>query len=242
VFPSGVSPVAFVPQAGDLGTPYAKGIAQARTIATPCQNRSEPHMPDSPIAIPARHGKAAFVAKGQTIKVINTHGEQVVDTWAFNRADLAEFMSMEHSRAGMQRMIPKVGDALLTNHRRPILTVLADTSGGIHDTLMAACDIYRYQGFGVIEYHDNCTDNLAQGMRDLGLTPPETPSPLNLFMNIPWTIEGALAFDPPVSTPGSYIALRAEMDLVIAFSACPQDMLPINGRDGKPTEAHFTIV
>jgi uncharacterized protein YcgI (DUF1989 family) len=44
-----------------------------------------------------------------------------------------------------------------------------------------------------------------------------------------------------VSTPGSYIALRAEMDLVIAFSACPQDMLPINGRDGKPTEAHFTI-
>jgi hypothetical protein len=61
-------------------------------------------------------------------------------------------------------------------------------------------------------------------------------------MNIPWTIEGALAFDPPVSTPGSYIALRAEMDLVIAFSACPQDMLPINGRDGKPTEAHFTIV
>ena len=167
-------------------------------------------MPDSPISIPARHGKAAFVAKGQTIKVINTHGEQVVDTWAFNRADLTEFMSMEHSRAGMQRMIPKVGDALLTNHRRPILTVLADTSGGIHDTLMAACDIYRYQGFGVTEYHD--------------------------------TIEGALSFDPPVSTPGSYIALRAEMDLVIAFSACPQDMLPINGRDGKPTEAHFTIV
>ena len=199
-------------------------------------------MPDSPIAIPARTGKAAFVAKGQTIKVINTHGEQVVDTWAFNRADLTEFMSMEHSRAGMLRLIPKPGDALLTNHRRPILTVLEDTSGGIHDTLMAACDIYRYQGLGCTDYHDNCTDNLAQGMRDLGLTPPETPSPLNLFMNIPWTVEGALSFDPPVSTPGCFIALRAEMDLVIAFSACPQDILPINGRAGKPTEAHFAIV
>jgi hypothetical protein len=198
-------------------------------------------MPNSPTTIPARKGKAAFVAKGQTIKVINTHGEQVVDTWAFNRADLTEFMSMEHSRAGMQRMIPKPGDKLLTNHRRPILTVLEDTSGGIHDTLMAACDIYRYQGFGITHHHDNCTDNLAQGMRDLGLAPPETPSPLNLFMNIPWTMEGTLSFDPPVSTPGSFIALRAEMDLVIAFSACPQDMLPINGRDGKPTEAHFTI-
>jgi uncharacterized protein len=193
------------------------------------------------ISIPARRGKAAFVAAGQAIKVVNTHGEQVVDTWAFNRADLTEFMSMEHSRAGMQRLIPQVGDALLTNRRRPVLTLLEDTSGSIHDTLMAACDIYRYQGLGCTGYHDNCTDNLAEGMREIGLRPPETPGPLNLFMNIPWTIDGALSFEPPVSTPGSYVVLRAEMDLVIAFSACPQDMLPINGRAGKPTEAHFAV-
>jgi hypothetical protein len=198
-------------------------------------------MPVSPILIPARRGKAAFIDRGQSVTVINTHGEQVVDTWAFNRADLTEFMSMEHSRAGMQRLIPAVGDALLTNHRRPILTLSEDTSGGIHDTLMAACDIYRYQGLGCADYHDNCTDNLAQGMRDLGLIPPETPSPLNLFMNIPWTSGGMLSFEPPVSTPGSYVVLRAEMDLVIAFSACPQDMLPINGRGHPPTEAHFAI-
>jgi uncharacterized protein len=198
-------------------------------------------MPHSPIIIPARRGKAAFVDKGQTVKVINTHGEQVVDTWAFNRADLAEFMSMEHSRAGMQRLIPTVGDAMLTNHRRPILTLLEDTSGGIHDTLMAACDVFRYQGLGCREYHDNCTDNLAHGMRDVGLVSPETPSPLNLFMNIPWTADGVLSFEPPVSTPGSYVVLRAELDLVIAFSACPQDILPINGLGRQPTEAHFLI-
>jgi uncharacterized protein len=198
-------------------------------------------MPDSLIAIPARRGKAAFVARGQSVSVINTHGEQVVDTWAFSRAGLTEFMSMEHSRAGMQRLIPAVGDALLTNHRRPILTLLEDTSGGIHDTLMAACDVYRYQGLGCADYHDNCTDNLAQGMRDIGLVPPETPSPLNLFMNIPWTAAGRLSFEPPVSRPGSYVVLRAEMDLVIAFSACPQDILPINGRGRQPTEAHFSI-
>jgi hypothetical protein len=156
-------------------------------------------MPDAIITIPARRGKAAYVAAGQIIRVINTHGEQVIDTWAFNRHDMTEFMSMEHSRATMQRLIPRVGDALLTNHRRPILTVLDDTSGGIHDTLMAACDRYRYEGLGCTEYHDNCTDNLAQGLAELGLTPPETPSPLNLFMNIPRTAEGALSFEPPVS-------------------------------------------
>jgi uncharacterized protein YcgI (DUF1989 family) len=198
-------------------------------------------MSDSPITIQARRGKAALVTAGQSVKVINTHGEQVVDTWAFNRNDLAEFMSMEHSRAGLRRLIPAVGDALLTNRRRPILTLLEDTAGGVHDTLMAACDVFRYQGLGCTAYHDNCTDNLAQAMRDLGLTPPETPSPLNLFMNIPWTEGGSLSFEPPVSTPGSHVVLRAEIDLVIAFSACPQDILPINGRGRQPTEAHFVI-
>jgi len=196
-------------------------------------------MANTAITIPARRGKAAFVAAGQVVRVINTHGEQVVDTWAFNRKDIGELMSMEHSRAGMLRLIPRVGDALLTNHRRPIMTVIEDTSGGVHDTVIAACDRYRYEGLGCTGYHDNCTDNLAAAMAELGLKAPETPSPFNLFMNIPWTAEGELAFDPPVSTPGCYIRLRAMMDVVVAFSACPQDILPINGRAGRPTEAHF---
>jgi uncharacterized protein len=194
-----------------------------------------------PTAIPARRGKAARVRQGQSVKVINTHGEQVVDTWAFNAAAMSEFMSMEHSRAGMLRLRPRVGDTLLSNHRRPILTLVEDTSGGVHDTLMAACDRWRYEGLGVQGYHDNCQDNLFQGLAELGLSPPEVPSPLNLFMHIPWTLEGQVSFDPPVSTPGSYVVLRAEMDLVVAFSACPQDILPINGRAGKPTEAHFSV-
>jgi uncharacterized protein YcgI (DUF1989 family) len=200
----------------------------------------ETEMPE-PIAIPARRGKAVLVRRGQSIQVINTHGEQVVDTWAFNSLDLGEFMSMEHSRATHHRLIPRVGDALLTNHRRPILTILEDTSGGIHDTLIAACDRYRYEELGCTEYHDNCTDNLAAALAELGLAPPETPSPLNLFMNIPWTTQGDLSFEPPVSTPGCYVVMRAEMDLIAAFSACPQDVLPINGRAGKPVEAHFVV-
>ena len=198
-------------------------------------------MSPAPLAIPARRGKAACVARGQTVCVINTHGEQVVDTWAFNAADLGEFMSMEHSRAGMLHLTPHVGDTLLTNRRRPILTLIEDTAGNVHDTLIAACDRWRYEGLGCTEPHDNCQDNLFQGLAELGLTPPEVPSPLNLFMNIPWTMAGDISFDPPVSTPGSHVVLRAEMDLVIAFSACPQDILPINGRNRQPTEAHFVI-
>ena len=121
------------------------------------------------VTIPARGGKAARVRKGQHVKITNTHGEQVVDTWAFNAEDLNEFMSMEHTRATILKLIPQVGDSLVTNKRRPILTMTEDTSSGIHDTLLAACDDYRYRLIGCTEYHDNCTDNLSAGMAELGL-------------------------------------------------------------------------
>ena len=194
------------------------------------------------ITIPARRGKAAFISEGQTVTVINTHGQQVVDTWAFRRADLAEFMSMEHSRTALGRIMPLVGQAMVTNRRRPILTLVEDTSGGIHDTLLAACDRSRYELLGCEGYHDNCTDNLAAALQEFGLAPPETPSPWNLFMNIPVESDGTVSFQPPVSKPGDYVTLRAEMDCIVAFSACPQDMVPINGVDCIPTEAHFQVI
>jgi uncharacterized protein YcgI (DUF1989 family) len=194
------------------------------------------------IVIPARRGKAHRVRAGQVIRVINTHGQQVVDTWAFAAADPREHMSMEHSRAMMQKIVPEVGDVFVTNRRRPILEVIEDTTPGVHDTLVAACDRYRYELLGCAGYHDNCTDNLAAAMRELGVALPETPAPLNLFMNIPLRDGRRLSFEPPVSRPGQYIAFRAAMDLIIAFSACPQDVISVNGLDRRPTEAHFSVV
>ncbi|RPH80810.1 MAG: urea carboxylase-associated family protein [Candidatus Rokuibacteriota bacterium] len=193
------------------------------------------------VTIPARRGKAAPVRAGQHVRIVNTHGTQVVDTWAFCAADLTEWMAMEASRAWFMKLAASVGDSFVTNRRRPILTLVEDTSGGRHDTLMAACDLERYGLLGVSGHHDNCRDNLHAALAEVGLKVPATPSPLNLFMNIPWTAEGRLAWAEPVSTPGSYVRFRAEMDLVVAFSACPQDILPINGVTGRTTEAHFCV-
>jgi len=191
--------------------------------------------------IPAGHGVAIELSSGSEIVVINTHGTQVLDTWAFNLDDPSEYMSMEHSRLHLLKLRPEVGDTLITNRRRSILTLVEDTSPGVHDTVLAACDARRYELLGVEEYHDNCSDNLANGMGDLGLEMTEEPSSFNLFMNIPWTEDGGLTLAEPVTKPGDYVVFRAETDVVVAFSACPQDILPINGRARHPTEAHFQV-
>jgi uncharacterized protein YcgI (DUF1989 family) len=195
----------------------------------------------SRVTIPARRGVAARVRAGQRIRIVNTHGTQVVDAWAFNAEDVTEWMAMEASRAWFMKLAAAVGDSFVTNRRRPILTLIEDTSGCAHDTLMAPCDAQRYGLLGVTGYHDNCRDNLHAALDELGIAIPATPPSLNVFMNIPWTADGRLSWGEPVSARGSYALFGAEMDLVVAFSACPQDVLPINGRAGRTTEAHFSI-
>ena len=119
--------------------------------------------------VPARQGRAVLLRSGQRLQVVNTFGTQVCDLWAFCHGGLHEAMSMTHSRASFGRITPRVGDELVTNRRRPILGLLADSSLGVHDTLVAACDLPRYRLLGVAGYHDNCSDNLRLALQAIGL-------------------------------------------------------------------------
>lgn len=189
--------------------------------------------------IPARGGRALRLAAGESVAVINTHGTQVVDTWAFVTGDMDEWMSMEHSRVESGALLPPLGAPFVTNRRRAILTRVADTSPGVHDTLMAACDRQRYARLGCEGHHDNCADNMVAALAALGIAAAHVPSPLNLFMNIPVHADGGLDAAAPLGAPGEEVVLRAEIDCVAVFSACPQDMTPINGPARQPTEAHL---
>ena len=191
--------------------------------------------------VPARQARAVRISKGQHLKIINTYGTQVCDLWAFHAHALQEFLSMEHLRTHLSRITLKVGDALVTNHRRPVLTLVEDTSPGIHDTLIASCDIYRYYTLGVEGYHDNCADNLRMAMQALQLRVSEVPSPLNLWMNTPVAADGTIAWLPTVSKAGDYMVFRAELECVVVMSACPQDLVPVNGNDCIPSNIHFEV-
>lgn len=137
---------------------------------------------------------------------------------------------MGHTRAATGRLFPRVGDSIYSNNRRPLATFTEDTSGGIHDTLIPACDASRYKMLGHVGHHDNCAENFRQALTDGSLADLGfVPDPFNVFMNVPWTADGDIDFAPPVSTPGSHIVLEALEDLVVIISACPQDLVPVNG-------------
>ncbi len=191
--------------------------------------------------VAARTGRAVSLLPGEILRVINTHGTQVCDFWAFCTEDPREFMSMEHLRAQLETIIPQAGQPLCTNRRRPILTFIEDTSPGIHDTIIAACDLHRYHSLGVEGYHDNCTDNLRLALLAIGRRAREIPAPFNLWMNIPVGRDHAIDWLPPVSRAGDYVDFRAERPCIAVMSACPQDMIPVNGKDNVPVNLHFEV-
>jgi len=192
------------------------------------------------IDVPARAGKAVRLSTGWSVKLVNTVGSQVVDTWAFNAQDLAEHMSMEHTRVMLGRVNPRKGDELYSNRRRPLLRMTEDTSPGVHDTLRAACDPVRYRMLG-FEQHASCAENLTAALEDLRLKAPHSPCPLNMFENCPVGEAGALVVVPPPVKAGDYVVLTAEVDTVVVFSACPMDVFPTNGPDCTPKPVAFQV-
>jgi len=185
------------------------------------------------IIVPGSHARAMRVNAAQTIRVVNTYGTQVVDFWAVraDRPDIA--MSMQHSRIRWRNLRPRPGDEMLDEERATIMAMVEDTSPGVHDTVIAACDPFRYEQLGAAPGHRSCCANFAEALAELSVvrTGP-VPAPLNLFMNIPWDLEGNITFEPTVSAAGDSVLFRAEVDLIVIASSCPMDIVPINGPGG----------
>lgn len=185
-------------------------------------------MSASQLVLKATRGLAVPVHAGQQVRIENLQGGQVVDTWAINAADHNERLSMEHTRASLRKLVPEVGDQLYSSRRRPMLTLVEDTSPGVHDTLIAACDPARYQQLGGGADHRSCSQNFFEALGAHGLEIDRVPSPLNLFMNIPWDANGGLEFQPSPARAGDHVTLAAELDVIVVLSACPQDLVAIN--------------
>jgi uncharacterized protein len=196
----------------------------------------------SAVEIPGGDGKALVLTRGQAVKLVNTFGTQVVDAWALNLGDSSEHLSVEHTRRMLFKLFPTRGDVLYSNRRTPMLRIEEDTSPGRHDMLLACCDRWLYRHYGCEPGHKNCRDNFLNALFEAGFDAHSVPNPLNLWMNIPVIDSQRLDIRAPESRPGDHIVLRALLDSVIVFSACPMDVTPINGDERTPRPVHYTII
>jgi hypothetical protein len=184
--------------------------------------------------LPPQTGKAFVLRQGQVLRVIDPQGEQVSDLIAFAHDHSAEWLSSGRTFDYNNTIYLTTNHVLYSNRSRPMFTIVDDTVGR-HDFLYTPCSpetfsiIYKHQG-----HHPSCFENLYTNLAPFGITPDAIPTTLNIFMNVLVQPTGELKLDPPISTPGDYIDLRAEMDLIVGVTACSAEMS--NGGSFKPID------
>lgn len=201
--------------------------------------------PLDPLLASSRHRQAAgepslmTLKQGQVLRIVDLEGNQAVDVIFYNRADGAEHYSATDTMLAQGGIYLTTGSVLLSNLGRPMLSIVADTCGR-HDTLGGACaaesNTVRYALHK--KFMHSCRDNYLQALQhaDIGLGKRDLVPNINFFMNVPVTPEGGLQFADGVSAPGKYVELRAEMDLWMLVSNCPQLNNPCNAYNPTPVE------
>lgn len=191
------------------------------------------------VLVPPREGRAVKVASGQRIRIATPKGAQAADFFAYNAANVGEWLSPAHTWVTSFSVRPRAGDTLLSRFRRPMLKITRDGAQGVHDMLLAACDQMRYEFFGHQGPHASCAENLSVAMRRLGHQIDVVPQPVNFFTNTRVEPDGRLVALPNPVAPGAFVEMEALMDLICVVSSCPFDLAiagwTINAAAG-PTE------
>jgi len=189
------------------------------------------------VTLPAGQGWTHELSAGDIFRIVDLEGNQAVDTLFFNSRDLDERYSATETMRAQGNIYLTTDTRLMSSEGRPLLTIVADTCGR-HDTLGGACSAESNQVRYALDkkFMHNCRDSflLALARYGHGMTKRDLPSNINFFMNVPVTPAGALTFADGVSAPGRYVEMRAETDVLVLISNCPQLNNPCNGYNPTP--------
>ena len=177
------------------------------------------------IYIPARGFLSArFIKKGLAIRIIDVLGKQCADTIISDADDFDNVLN-----CCMTMMINKkwsgwqTGDVLYSRHCKAPAVFGQDSTDGTHAALGAFCNEAYWHKLTGIHGCPNCRDNLVAAMADYGFRAQDLDwnSCITLFMRVFYQQDGSITATEPLTTPGDYVDLLAERDIIVALSNCP---------------------
>jgi uncharacterized protein len=180
------------------------------------------------------------VKRGETLRIVDVEGNQAADTLFFSAADPHERYSASDTIREQGNVYLSAGSKLLSDLCRPLMTITADTVGR-HDTLGGACATESNTVRYALEKKTMhaCRDSYLLAVvenEQYGLTKRDIAHNINFFMNVPVEPDGGLTFADGVSGPGKYVEMRADMDVIVLISNCPQLNNPCNAYNPTPIE------
>ena len=176
--------------------------------------------PITTLRIEPQSGIGFKIKQGQTIRIIDVEGEQVVDLFCFADKEVKEKLSSGHTTDYNGKIYLSKGDVLYSNRSNPMFAIIEDQVGK-HIMLYAPCSQKMFEiSYGVSQAHPNCLENLVTNLEKYGIDASQITVPFNIFMSIDISPDGKIEIQKPKSKTGEYIELRAEMDLIVGVTAC----------------------
>lgn len=183
------------------------------------------------------------IRQGEYVRIVDLQGNQAVDTLFYNAQDYADRYSPQDTMRAQGNLYLTTGTRLMSTLRHTLLTIVADTCGR-HDTLGGACSTESNMVRYALEKRSMhaCRQSFLKGAMDWAMSSGrvfdkrDLGANINFFMNVPVTPEGGLRFADGVSDAGKYVELRAEMDVLLVISNCPQLNNPCNAYNPTPVQ------
>lgn len=207
-------------------------------------NYSESFVPGTTVLdeiVPARASWSGIVRKGQVLTMVDVGGNQSGDCLIFNADNTDERYSVPDTLTWQGNAYVRTGTVLRSNESRALMTVVGNEVDR-QDTIGGACskesNTLRY-GYHTY-FHHGCRENFLYEVAKYGMGTRDLVSNLNWFMNVPVEADGTLGIVDGMSAPGKRVALRAEMDVLVVVSNCPQVNNPCN--DFNPTPLRMIVV
>jgi uncharacterized protein len=185
--------------------------------------------------VPAKGRWSARLERGQTLKIIDTMGQQAIDFLCYSAELPLDRINIPTTVRLNKSLYITTGSRIYSDRARAMMSVLEDTCG-YHDTLAGCCsceiDKVRYG----VDRTESCRANFIAELATWGMSASEIVSNINFFMRVKFAADGGLTIADGVSKPGDYVVLRAEMPVIVVISNCPQENNPAAGFAPTPIE------
>jgi uncharacterized protein len=185
--------------------------------------------------IRARQPWSKVIKTGQILRIIDLQGNQAVDTLFYNAHDTAERYSAPDTVVRQGNIFITTGTELMSSDGNVMMTVVGDTCGR-HDTVGGACSMESNSvRYGLHKKHLHaCVENYLLELSQYEMNKRDLVSNINFYMNVPVSADGTLEIVDGISESGKYVDLRAEMDVMVLISNCPQINNPCNAYNPTP--------
>jgi uncharacterized protein len=185
--------------------------------------------------VPSEAPWSCILERGQTLRIIDSEGQQAVDALLYAADDLTERYSAQDTLRTQGSAYVQLGTSLISNRDRVMARITADSCGQ-HDTSAGCCSCESNAvRFGeATKYQHACRENFILELSKYGLGKRDIVANLNFFMNVPIDPSGNFTVVDGISAPGNYVDITADMDLVFVISNCPQINNPCNGFNPTP--------